>query len=395
MMIRRFVSTACTALISSSALIACADTTGGDAGTGPGVGGKADEGASDTCTTTWSTWFLERFAPMGCTEGPACIGRADARTRPTCDGGVPRDTWKLGFTKHVVTPWLQRVAQARTAFATPGAPGHENAAIYAAATMPTAAEQAAVDALLTVPVLKSAYDYQLGFEEFAFWIEDFASPLRSTNNAFVGGRLLCVDVDLAQCSAEPPLWLNAGEKAFLAMAARLVPDASTDGDFATWVGSYFDFLAAGNEIGGTEFLFPMSDMEPALFAYEHAFFQYLLSLAPEAIGERDSLAWFDHYTAIVLGTDLGQPNAIERLVLFEASRPPVLVGLPAYTSFLGKDGGLSGLALFEADDTDRVSLILGAKPCARSETELEAMQAVHRTYRGIAKAEAAPERCAD
>jgi len=381
-------------LFASSVATACADGGGDDGSVTPG-GGKADDGVSENCITEWTRWFLERYAPMSCADGPACVGKVSLSTRPSCDGGVAHDTWMLGLKKHVLIPWSAREAAAQSAFYAYDTPAHQNTALYAEAVQPTAAEHAAFDRLLAVRVLATADDYAPWFADLAVWIEGLARPVRSMNNATVGGRLLCVGVDLAQCHAEPSLLLNPGEREVLRLIERAAPAVTADGHFATWVSDYFGFLAGGDEASTTGFVFPETDMEPSLFPYEYAFFEYLLSLAPDAVGERDSLAWFDHYTAVVLGTELDQQNSLERLVLFETSRPAALVGLPAYTSFLGTDDGLSGLALFEGDDADKVALILGAKPCARTDTELQAMQALYQSYRGVAQASAGPVRCAD
>ncbi len=380
--------------ISTIACVACDGAIPDDRVLEPGDSGKADDAVTDACVAAWSSWFLEQYAPMTCSDGATCVGRVALSTQPDCDGGVLHVSWMMALEKHVLGPWSAREVVARKAFYTYDTETFESRPTYIAALEPTPEENAAFEKLMAVPVLATVEDYRPWLGDFELWVATLAKPLKSPNNVLVQGRDLCVDVDLELCSAEPALLLNPSERELLRFLERAAPNVAGDGRFAAWVDGYYDLLE-GDELAYTEFVFPENDMAMALFDYEFDFFQYLLSVAPEAVGERDSLSWFDNFTAVVVGTHLDQSNSVERLALFQASRPSQLVGIPAYESFLGMDGFISGLAHFDETDSEKLSLMLTAKPCARDADELAEMETLYRRYRGPAKASAGPVACAE
>lgn len=369
---------------------------------GSGAGGKAD-GETDACQAEHDRWLLLEYAPLGCDDGPTCVGRASLDSRPSCEGAPDHATWMMAYDKHIFAPWLLRYNAARNDFMMRSSAYFEDHDRFVEVTAPTEAEAAAHAAMLAVPFAADAFDYKWWLGRYETLLLEVGFPLRSQNNLEVDGREVCGDPFEGQpfaCPYEPALLLDSSEETMLSWFEDFMPAASNDGLLAEWSAFYYAFLASGATFDLIQFEFPLYS-ERGLAHHELAFFERLRGIRPAGGGAEDSQRWLSHFLILLETAELSLVDQELRVELFEASRPEELVGLAAYETWLGIDrllgsDDLTGFAGVSDDDA-KLDRLLAVKPCARDEDELAAFAEAFASYDPDGPtadlALAAPERC--
>ncbi len=374
---------------------------------GDDTAGKADRAGDATCDA-YVEWLVYEYAPVDCEEGPSCAGRAPVEARPPCGpegADAAHLSWRNAYLKHVQAPWLSRWNQAQADFIWRGDveqgqinPWFSDQDRFAAEAAFTEDERAAHAALLAVqPTPTDAGSYHF------VWLEPYLTVLSQLafpstpdlhSHSVPTGRDVCGDphLDAPPCPWEPSLFLNAGEAEALDLLAEARPTPTEDGAYEEWLGHYTGYLGRGANLDLLGFEFPLRS-EQGLAPYEEAFFARLRSVAPRAVGERDSDGWMGKYLVFVQTARLELADERLRLSMVEEVRPDVLVGAPAYESWLGVD--LVGLGLAQTEDAELRGRLLEHKPCARTDEELVRFDEAYRLYRDLAGEDpaAAPQVC--
>ncbi len=358
------------------------------------LSGKKDE----QCQQSHNNWLLEEYAPFRCDDGPACVGRVTLDTMPSCPGAADYDTWRNVYNKHIRDRWLANYLQAENKFVLRDSPDFGDHALFVARTAPTDEQRAAHEKMLAVrpgSETPAGYDlfwlasHQLLLEKFGTWL-----PLQT--QVISDGRQICGDPLVAQppCPDEPALFLNASERMMLSMSLETAPEVEGDGALGSWADTYFDFMTSGSSTEFMNFEFP--EFTSGLGSYELAFYASVRESMPPAVGEADSKHWLRKYLLLLETGDFSFTGEVLQVDLFGESRPPQLVGLPAFELWLGDD--LTGGYTLISGDARKLDRLLEVKPCARSEAELQAMNdalsSVGAAHPDLELALAAPARCA-
>jgi hypothetical protein len=271
------------------------------------------------------------------------------------------DVWQSAFHELVWGPWAFADHAALQGFQLPTSPFFQDRGIYEAATWPSAAVMFADRALALVRPAKTG-----GSTVRELWLADLVATQFEIMQATLFPNLMNDE------EVEASTWdLTSGESAALALVEASRPAISGDckGAYTQWLDAYYRVLTNGVQASASD-TYPQAELAldfhspgAAACPRKHMLERFAQS-EPKCFSDADGGAWLGKLSAVLLAVislgdsaDFVSAIAAEHLALFELVRPPILVGLSNYSSWL------DSFVLAAQKESLLTDHVLPIKPC--------------------------------